>query len=183
MFAQRTAEYASRLNFLFIDRLRLPAPQSKPLTATPRAAVPDRAGIKIPVTTLQVAVEAITRAIERLAVESKTVETRSHASMLWVVGNTWDKKIARAVELYSTTGTRGPAQPTKTQVDSYKTPVAAYSRRLLPHLALVGAGEDRALLHCRSFGYGKCLWTRVFLLVTHMPQQRRNVGNIGVIRG
>lgn len=66
----------------------------------PRMAVPDNAGIKVPVSTPQETVAAIARALERLAREPKTVEAMSLAAIKWAAENTWDRKVARAVELY-----------------------------------------------------------------------------------
>jgi glycosyltransferase involved in cell wall biosynthesis len=66
----------------------------------PHLAVPDSAGIKVPVTTPQKTVAALAHALERLASEPETVHAMSIAGMQWAAENTWNKKAARAIEYY-----------------------------------------------------------------------------------
>jgi glycosyltransferase involved in cell wall biosynthesis len=66
----------------------------------PHVAVPESAGLKIPVTTPRETVTGLARAIERLAREPETVRAMSLAGMRWAADNTWDKKAACAIGYY-----------------------------------------------------------------------------------
>jgi glycosyltransferase involved in cell wall biosynthesis len=66
----------------------------------PHMAVPDSAGLKVPVTTPQETVAALAHALERLAREPDTVEAMSLAGMKWAAENTWERKVAKAIEYY-----------------------------------------------------------------------------------
>lgn len=68
----------------------------------PHLAVPDSAGIKVPVTTPQETVGGLARALQQLATEPETVQAMSIAGMQWAADNTWDRKAARAIEYYPT---------------------------------------------------------------------------------
>jgi glycosyltransferase involved in cell wall biosynthesis len=68
----------------------------------PHMAVPNSAGIKVPVTTAVETVAALARALERLAREPETVEAMGLAGMKWAAENTWEKKVAKAIEYYPT---------------------------------------------------------------------------------
>jgi glycosyltransferase involved in cell wall biosynthesis len=73
----------------------------------PRLAVPDNAGVKVPVTTPQETVVRLAHALERLAREPNTVRGMSIAGMKWAAENTWDIKVAQAIAYYPTVmGTR-----------------------------------------------------------------------------
>jgi glycosyltransferase involved in cell wall biosynthesis len=66
----------------------------------PSMAVPSSAGIKVPVTSASEVVAGLARALERLAEEPDTLRAFSEAGMRWAAQNTWQKKVARAVERY-----------------------------------------------------------------------------------
>ena len=66
----------------------------------PRVAVPEVAGIKVPVTTPEETVAGLTRALEKLARDPDTVAAMSLAGIRWAGENTWAKKVRRAIELY-----------------------------------------------------------------------------------
>ena len=65
-----------------------------------RMAVPDDAGIKVPVTSPRETAAALARALERLAREPDTVKAMSLAGMKWAAECTWERKAARLSELY-----------------------------------------------------------------------------------
>jgi glycosyltransferase involved in cell wall biosynthesis len=66
----------------------------------PRLAVPDGAGIKVPVTMPQETVVRLAHALERLAREPNTVQAMGIVGMEWAAENTWDKKVAQAIAYY-----------------------------------------------------------------------------------
>jgi glycosyltransferase involved in cell wall biosynthesis len=72
----------------------------------PRVAVPDDAGIKVPVTNPSDTVEGLARALERLAREPATLAAMQQAALRWAAENTWEKKVARAVQLYPVISSR-----------------------------------------------------------------------------
>ena len=66
----------------------------------PRMAVPPGAGIKVPVRSPQETTDALARALEELARDPALLESMSVEGVRWAAQNTWDKKAARALNLY-----------------------------------------------------------------------------------
>ncbi|MCC6948877.1 MAG: glycosyltransferase [Bradyrhizobiaceae bacterium] len=67
-----------------------------------RLAVPDSAGIKVPVGSPEETAASLAGALERLAREPETLKAMSISGMKWAAENTWEKKVARAIERYKT---------------------------------------------------------------------------------
>jgi glycosyltransferase involved in cell wall biosynthesis len=84
----------------------------------PHMAVPNSAGIKVPVTTARETVAALAHALERLARDSDTVEAMSLAGMKWAAENTWDRKVAQAIAYYPTVVGETAPRPMRHKIHS-----------------------------------------------------------------